>query len=182
MERAYVGLGSNIGDRERHLEHALRRLAGAAALEAVSGVYETEPVGYLQQPPFLNAVARVGTSLGPRGLLALARDIEAERNRERAFPGAPRTLDVDILLYGDRIVEEPGLRVPHPRMADRAFVLVPLLELDGDLTDPVTGVPYGERLARLRRDAGAADGPAGLDALGLRRVMRGERLLDDATP
>ena len=176
--RALLGLGSNIGDREAHLAHALRRLAAEAELTALSPVYETEPVGYLDQPSFLNLVVAVRTALEPRELLDLARRIEGERARERPFRGAPRTLDIDLLLYGDREEHEPGLEVPHPRMHERAFVLAPLLDVDPGAAEPGTGRPYADYLSDIRERAGGA-GP-GLKGLGLRRVMNGEKLLDDA--
>lgn len=168
---AYIGLGSNLGDREAHLAYAVRRLADAGELGRLSSVYESEPVGHVQQPRFLNMVVAVRTLHTPPGLLALAHAIEEERHRERSFRGAPRTLDIDILLHGDRVVEEPGLELPHPRMAERAFVLVPLLEVDRHVTEPGTGRPYMERLLEL------AGGPPDLHTLGLRTVMAGEELL-----
>ena len=163
---AYLGLGSNIGARTDHLAFALRRLRDLGRLEEVSGVYETDPVGYQRQPRFLNLVARLRTSLDPEELLEGVRAIEEERGRERRFRNAPRTLDIDILLYGDRVVAEPELQVPHPRMAERAFVLVPLLELDPEIADPRTGVRYAELEA-------ADPSPS----QGVERVMPGERLL-----
>ena len=163
---AYLGLGSNVGARTDHLAFALRRLRDLGRIEGVSGVYETEPVGYLRQSRFLNLVVRLRTPLGPRELLEGVRSIEEERGRERRFRNAPRTLDIDILLYGDRVVTEPGLQVPHPRMAERAFVLVPLLELDAEIADPRTGTRYAE--------LEAADPSS---SQGIERVMPGERLL-----
>ena len=144
---SYIGLGSNIGPREEHLAHALGRLAESAGeVAGVSRVYETEPVGFTDQPPFLNMVVRLETDLGPEVLLELLRTIEQERGRERTHRNAPRTLDLDILLYDDREIQHPGLIVPHPRMTERAFVLVPLLELDAELREPGTGRAYAEYL------------------------------------
>lgn len=163
---AFLGLGSNVGAREDHLAFALRRLGDLGRIEGVSGVYETSPVGYLQQPDFLNLVVRLRTALRPSELLEAVRVIEQERGRERRFRDAPRTLDIDILLYGDRVVAEPGLEVPHPRMTERGFVLVPLLELDADIADPRTGTRYAEMEA--------ADPSS---SKGIERVMSGERLL-----
>lgn len=125
-------------------------------------MYETDPVGYAGQGPFLNMVVRVETGLPPVALLELGRRLEAERGRERTFRNGPRTLDVDILLFGDRSVRAEGLTIPHPRMTARPFVLVPLLELDPELEDPVTGRPYA---------AMVEDAPAGL-----RRLYPGDRL------
>lgn len=166
MTDAYLGLGSNVGDREAHLAYALRRLAAGTRLTGTSSVYETQPVGQLDQAPFLNMVVRVRTALEPVALLGLIHTIEAERHRVRTIRNAPRTLDIDILLMGDQRIELEGLTVPHPRMAERPFVLVPLLELDPDLTEPGTGRPYQELLA-------AAGGPVGV-------VLRttGDRVLD----
>lgn len=144
---AYLALGANLGDRVAHLRHALRRLAEEGGrLTGVSRVYETDPVGFEDQPPFLNLVARLETPLEPEALLDFARRIEGERGRERTFRNAPRTLDIDVLLYGDRRIDRPGLTVPHPRMNERAFVLVPLLELEPALREPGTGRAYADWL------------------------------------
>ena len=163
---AFLGLGSNLAPRREHLGHALRRLRDFGELVGVSGVYETDPVGYEDQPRFLNLVARLRTRLGPRELLDGVRAIETERGRARTFRNAPRTLDIDILLYGDEVVEREGLTIPHPRMDTRAFVLVPLLELDPARADPRTGTP----LDALE----AASPPPEMD-----RIMDGERLLHE---
>jgi 2-amino-4-hydroxy-6-hydroxymethyldihydropteridine diphosphokinase len=123
---AYVGLGSNLGDRERAIREAAR-LIGARRL---STIIETEPWGNEQQPRFLNAVAEVETGLEPRQLLDLLLDVEAQLGRERdGSHWGPRTIDLDLLLYGDRAVGEPGLTVPHPFLHERLFVLAPLAEL-----------------------------------------------------
>lgn len=152
MTDVYLGLGSNVGDREAHLAHAVARLQGEGRVTGVSSVYETDPVGYLDQPPFLNLVVRLETAHDPEDLLRRTRDVEAARGRERAFRNAPRTLDIDILLYGDRQLRLEGLTVPHPRMNDRPFVLVPLLELAPGLLEPGTGRPYREVLDSLPGD------------------------------
>jgi 2-amino-4-hydroxy-6-hydroxymethyldihydropteridine diphosphokinase len=131
--RAYVGLGSNLGDRKETLRAALARLAAEHGIEilAVSTFRESDPVGpILDQPRFLNGAALLDTSLGPRRLLGLLLEVEAEFGRTRTGPpGGPRTLDLDLLLYGDENVDEPGLQVPHPRLHERSFVLEPLEEL-----------------------------------------------------
>ncbi len=131
--RAYVGLGSNLGDREATIRGALERLAGADGVEvvAVSTLHETEPVGPVtDQPTFLNGVVELETSLTARELLTALLAIEAEFGRTRTGPpGGPRTLDLDLLLYGDERIDEPDLQVPHPRLWERAFVLEPLAEL-----------------------------------------------------
>jgi 2-amino-4-hydroxy-6-hydroxymethyldihydropteridine diphosphokinase len=131
--RAYIGLGSNLGERENTLRAALDRLAANPAVEvvAVSTFRDTEPVGPItDQPRFLNGVAAVETTLGPRGLLDRLLEIEAEHGRTREGPpGGPRTLDLDLLLYENERIEETGLQVPHPRLHERPFVLEPLAEL-----------------------------------------------------
>jgi 2-amino-4-hydroxy-6-hydroxymethyldihydropteridine diphosphokinase len=142
VSTAYVGLGSNLGDREAYLRAALAALAAEPAIEvdAVSTVRETEPVGLLDQPRFLNAVARVSTTLGPRALLDRLLAAELSLGRERAGPRfGPRTIDLDLLLYDNETVAEPGLQVPHPRLHERRFVLEPLHELDPGLTIPGLG-------------------------------------------
>ena len=127
-----MGLGSNLGDREATLRQALELLAREPGVELrrVSTVRETEPVGFVDQPRFLNAAAALETTLDPRELLGLLLQVEAELGRTRDGPaGGPRTLDLDLLLYGEEQIDEPGLRVPHPRLLERAFVLEPLEEL-----------------------------------------------------
>lgn len=168
MTHVYLGLGSNVGDREAHLAHALGRLQEEDLLTGVSSVYESDPVGVTDQPRFLNMVARVETDREPTDLLLLVRAIEAERDRVREFRNAPRTLDIDILLYGDRQIRQEELTVPHPRMNERPFVLAPLLELDPDITEPGTGRRYSDIFA----DAG------GIAGAGMFLTMPGERLLE----
>lgn len=124
----------------------MRRLAEYAKLVAISSVYETDPVGFEDQPAFLNLVARFRPGPEPEEWLALVREAEAAAGRVRTFRNAPRTLDIDVLLIGDRVLDLPGLTVPHPRMAERAFVLVPLLELEPELADPRDGRPFREHL------------------------------------
>jgi 2-amino-4-hydroxy-6-hydroxymethyldihydropteridine diphosphokinase len=136
LTRAYVGLGANLGDREA----TIRRAAELLGPHRLSTIRETEPWGYADQPMFLNAVAEVETELEPGELLARLLEIERELGRERGGQRyGPRTIDLDLLLYGDRIVDEPGLTVPHPRIAERAFVLEPLFELDAGLFLPGAG-------------------------------------------
>jgi 2-amino-4-hydroxy-6-hydroxymethyldihydropteridine diphosphokinase len=141
--RAYLGIGSNVGDRARHLQGAVDGLAAAerVTVVAVSPVYETEPVGGPEQPDYLNAVVAVETDLTPRQLLEIAQRLEHEAGRVRGERWGPRTLDVDVLLVGDEHVDEPDLVVPHPRLFERAFVMVPLADLDPMLTP---WVPPGE--------------------------------------
>ncbi len=142
-----MGLGTNLGDRRSILRAALEQLSGLGRIEAVSSVYETEPVGLREQPDFWNLVLRLATSLEPAALLAAAQRIEQAQGRTRPFPNAPRTLDIDVLLYDDLVLSEPTLRLPHPRLTERAFALRPLAELDPELTVPGTGRRVGE-LAR----------------------------------
>jgi 2-amino-4-hydroxy-6-hydroxymethyldihydropteridine diphosphokinase len=143
MTRAYVGLGANLGDRERTIRAALAELDGTPGVEvaAVSRLVETEPVGYLDQPRFLNGAAALETSLPARELLDLLLAVERRfgRDREGVAPQGPRTLDLDLLLYGTARIEEPGLRIPHPRLHERRFVLEPLAELDASLEVPGKG-------------------------------------------
>lgn len=152
-----LALGSNLGDRLAHLRRAVTRLAeGGIEVRDVSSVYESPPAGYAEQPDFLNAALVGRTRLSPGELLALARRLEAEAGRKRSFPNAPRTLDVDIVFYDDRVVAEPGLRIPHERWRARAFVLAPLREIAAGLRDPETGRTvesfWDELDEALRRD------------------------------
>lgn len=136
-----IALGSNLGDRGANLDEAERRLAGFLTGMTVSSRHETAAVGGPPgSPPFLNAVVVGHTDLAPRALLEALQAIERDAGRERPFLNAPRTLDLDIVLYGDRVVDEPGLHVPHPRFRDRLFVLRPLAEVAAAWIDPVTGL------------------------------------------
>ena len=139
MARAYLGIGSNLGDRLGHLQAAVDGLAAESRITvtAVSPVYETEPVGGSDQPEYLNAVVAVETDLAPRQLLEAGQAIEAHEHRVRAERWGPRTLDVDVLLVGEQAVEEPDLVVPHPRTWERAFVVVPLAAVAPELADDV---------------------------------------------
>ena len=142
MTRAFVGLGSNLGDREATIHRALDELGRAPGLRVVrvSTLRETDPVGYTDQPRFLNGAAEVETSLDARGLLDALLGVERALGRERTGPRfGPRTIDLDLLLFGDEIVDEPGLRVPHPRVHERRFALEPLADLDPGLVIPGRG-------------------------------------------
>lgn len=145
---AYLGLGTNVGDRRVNLRDAVARLRQIAEVEALSSIYESDPVGYADQPRFWNMVARVSTQLSAQELLAALTGIEQAMGRLRSFRNAPRIIDLDILLYGDLVLNEPGLHLPHPRMTGRAFVLRPLAELAPALRDPQTGALYRDLLER----------------------------------
>jgi 2-amino-4-hydroxy-6-hydroxymethyldihydropteridine diphosphokinase len=139
---AYLALGSNLGDRQAEIQRALRALAGQGEIEATSRVYETEPEGGATQPKYLNAVLRIRTSLSARSLLAICLDIERAQGRVRPHGGekAPRNIDIDVLLCDSRVIDEPGLRVPHPRLLVRPFVRIPLADVARPgLCHPVTG-------------------------------------------
>jgi 2-amino-4-hydroxy-6-hydroxymethyldihydropteridine diphosphokinase len=155
---AFIGLGSNLGDRGAHLAGALRGLGRLGSVEAVSSVYETDPVGYVDQPDFWNLVAVLRTDLDPHLLLERIQALEAEAGRVRTIRDGPRPLDLDLLLYGGESLSTPTLVLPHPRLLERRFVLVPLVELAPALLHPVTGrrmtdhlpeVPGRERVHRL---------------------------------
>jgi 2-amino-4-hydroxy-6-hydroxymethyldihydropteridine diphosphokinase len=136
-----IALGSNLGDRDTLLDDAEDRLAALLSGAVASARYETDAVGGLPDAPaFLNEVVVGTTQLGPRSLLEALLAIEAAAGRERPFVNAPRTLDLDLILYGDFVIDEPGLQVPHPRFRDRLFVLAPLAEVAGDWVDPVSGL------------------------------------------
>lgn len=153
MTRAYLALGTNLGDRLANLRQAVALLEerGVRFVRS-SRVYETEPVGP-PQPDYLNAVIEVATDLSPRGLLIVCLAVEQAMGRVRGERWGPRVIDVDILTFGDREVEEPDLQIPHPRMHQRAFVMIPLLELDAD---PM--LPDGRKAATLRMEAWSIGG------------------------
>jgi len=164
---AYVGLGSNLGDRDAQIHAAIEQLAALpdTRVTKVSSIYETEPVGEVEQPWFLNAVARLETELAPRQLLWNLLRIECALGRVRRQRRGPRTIDLDLLLCDDLVVDEPGIRLPHPELSHRGFVLVPLVELDPMLVHPVAGETLLAQLARLgkgpsiRRTSRPADAP-----------------------
>ena len=137
---AYLGLGTNQGDRQEQLKQAINLLNNTKGIHVrkTSSIYETAPVGYLDQPPFYNMAAEIQTNLPPGRLLEAFLQIEQKFHRVRKIRWGPRTMDLDLLLYEDRLIQQEDLVVPHPRMTERAFVLVPLFEIAGDIEIPGT--------------------------------------------
>ena len=154
IRRVAIALGSNLGDRRAGIVFAAERLAPFITNLQLSDLIETEPAGegLQDQPLYLNAVVVGETSLGARALLDEMLGIEQAFGRERPFPAAPRTLDLDLILLGDAVIHEAGLEVPHPRFRERFFVLGPLAEMAPDMVDPVTGLRVGQLLRNLLRD------------------------------
>ncbi len=151
---SYLGLGANIGDRRKNLETALELLSEKLQIVRVSSLYDTAPVGEIDQPRFLNMVCEVYTILTPAELLELAKSIEMKLGRKRSRRNAPRTIDIDILFYGDRIIETPEVVIPHPRLTKRAFVLVPMAEIAPGFVHPVNG----KTIEELMRVVGGKEG------------------------
>ncbi|QLK85313.1 2-amino-4-hydroxy-6-hydroxymethyldihydropteridine diphosphokinase [Staphylococcus sp. 17KM0847] len=141
MVEVYLGLGGNIGDREQQLRAAIEHLNAYKEIEviSISPIYETKPVGYVEQPDFLNVCVCIETTLKPHDLLAIGLAVEAELHRVRDVRWGPRTIDIDILLYGDDVIETSQLVVPHPRMTERAFVMIPLNDIAPDVVEPRSG-------------------------------------------
>ena len=150
MSKVAIAVGSNVGNREAHVDYAAVRLGDFLSNTSISRWYETAPVGVSDQDPFLNGAIVGETALSPRQLLDVLLLIERERGRERPRPGAPRTLDLDLILYNRQVVDEPGLQVPHPRFRDRLFVLDPLADVAPDWIDPISGQSIASLRSRLR--------------------------------
>jgi len=149
LHYVYLALGSNIGDRQKHLSAALQKLREVVDIYKFSSVYETEPVEYLDQPRFLNMVCYGQTAASPHGLLYSAKTIEEALGREPSFRNAPRPIDIDILLYDNLCLATEQLTIPHPRISERAFVLVPLVEIAPTVTEPVSGKTAQELLLAI---------------------------------
>ncbi|HTJ27365.1 MAG TPA: 2-amino-4-hydroxy-6-hydroxymethyldihydropteridine diphosphokinase [Candidatus Limnocylindria bacterium] len=146
-ERVAIGIGSNVGDAQSHVLHAFERLAELGTLVACSPLYRSAPWGVTEQEPFVNAAAIVETELEPRPLLAELKRIETQEGRVATFRWGPRVLDLDILAYGERRVDEPDLVIPHARLYERAFALVPLAAIDPRWVPALDALPPGERAA-----------------------------------
>ena len=149
----YLGLGSNLGDRQENLKKAMEFLAQRLRMGKVSAIYDTDPLGDTNQPRYLNMVCQAFTMLAPEGLLALVKGVESKMGR-KGKSGAPRSIDIDILLYGNLVMTTPDLTIPHPRIRERAFVLVPLAEIDPDLVHPVKNKTIKELQAGLKEVQG----------------------------
>lgn len=149
MNTVYLGLGSNLGEREENLENALQMLSKRMTIEQVSPVYETDPVGHADQAWFLNMVYRASTGLDPAGMLDFAKQIERRMGRQERFRNAPREIDIDILFFNDEVIESGDLVIPHTRIAERAFVLVPLADIAPSLVHPGIGKTVKDLLSEL---------------------------------
>ena len=152
---AYLGLGTNLGAREDNLKRAAHLLTSSTSIQLIrsSSIYETAPWGYANQPQFLNCVLEVETGLSPNELFRCVKGLEADMGRQPSSRYGPRIIDLDILLYGDQTVQQPDLQIPHPRLHQRAFVLIPLAELAPDLVHPTLSITIGQ-LARDAQDQG----------------------------
>ena len=144
LPTVYLCLGSNLREREKNLAQALTLLSQKANLDKISSIYETEPVGYKEQPFFLNLVCRITTDLNAEEILHLAKDIENKMGRIPGFPNSPRPIDIDILFYENQIIKTQNLTIPHPRLTERAFVLIPLDEIAPELVHPEMGKSIAE--------------------------------------
>src|SRR5271157_667119 len=145
----YLGMGANLGDRQGNLVQAIQSIRASASVESIASFYETKPVGYLEQPDFLNTACQITTDLSPLELLHFLKQIERQMGRQASFRNAPRPIDIDILLYDDLVLDTPELIIPHPRMTDRAFVLVPLAEIAPTVIHPTLNLSISELLQRV---------------------------------
>ena len=158
LHRVYLALGANMGDRQSKLLQALQLIRARTSIEKVSACYETKPAGYLEQPDFLNTTCLVTTELSPQELLFFLKQIERQMGRQTNFRNAPRPIDIDILFYDDLILESSDLTIPHPRMSERAFVLVPLTEIAADVIHPVLKLAVAELFQRVDK-SGVSSAP-----------------------
>lgn len=160
MTAVKIALGSNIGDPARNIARAVDEMAKLGTISARSSLYLTKPWGYAEQPDFLNAVIELTTTLAPHELLSRLKGIEKAMGRQQTIPWGPRLIDLDILTYGNVSLDEPGLSIPHPRMNERAFVLVPLAEIDADYTAACEALP-AKSLAEVKRTGPLSSNPGG---------------------
>lgn len=146
----YIGIGSNLGDRLSNIENAIAELRNSAGItvEKISSIVETAPVGGPRQGKFLNGVIKIATEIPPYALLDILHDIEKKLGRKRTVKNGPRTIDLDVLLCGDKIINEPGLKVPHPRMLEREFVMKPLLEIEPDILGKISELKAVQKKAK----------------------------------
>jgi 2-amino-4-hydroxy-6-hydroxymethyldihydropteridine diphosphokinase len=154
MAVVYLGIGSNVGDKEGNIRSALRMIGDVCALMRVSRLYKSAPVGFLDQDWFINCAAQADCDMAPTPLLRSLKSIETRLGRVETVKMGPRVIDLDILFYADEVVEEPLLRIPHPRLHERLFVLAPLMDLNPDLIHPITGRTVRQMYADRERDGG----------------------------